>query len=303
MSGHTHEIQATQKGAERAFAFGIALNLGFAATEAGFGFIAGSLALLADAAHNLSDVLGLVLAWGAALLSQRQPSPRFTYGMRNSSIWAAMLNALLLLVVCGAMAWEAIQRFAEPKPVQSMTVIAVAAVGVVINTATALAFAKGKRHDLNVRGAYLHMAADAAVSLGVVLAGLLIMATGWLWVDPVVTCAIVVVIVLGTWGLLRDSVTLALSAVPARIDPAAVRSWLEELPGVTEVHDLHIWAMSTSEVALTAHLVMPEAQVSDQFYEQVAHELEHRFGIHHATLQLERGDMRNPCRLSPEHVV
>lgn len=303
MSVHTHEHRSAQKGAERAFAFGIALNLGFAATEAGFGFISGSLALLADAAHNLSDVLGLVLAWGAALLSQRRPSPRFTYGMRNSSIWAAMLNALLLLVVCGAMAWEAIQRFAEPKPVQSMTVIAVAAAGVVINTATALVFAKGKRHDLNVRGAFLHMAADAAVSLGVALSGLLIMATGWLWVDPVVTCAIVVVIVLGTWGLLRDSVTLALSAVPSRIDPAAVRSWLEELPGVTEVHDLHIWAMSTSEVALTAHLVMPEAQVSDQFYEQVAHELDQRFGIHHATLQLERGDMRNPCRLSPEHVV
>lgn len=303
MSGHTHGSPASQKGAERAFAFGIVLNLGFAATEAGFGFIAGSLALLADAAHNLSDVLGLVLAWGAALLSQRQPSPRFTYGMRNSSIWAAMLNALLLLVVCGAMAWEAIQRFAEPKPVQSMTVIVVAAVGVVINTATALAFAKGRRHDLNVRGAFLHMAADAAVSLGVALSGLLIMATGWLWIDPIVTCAIVVVIVFGTWGLLRDSVTLALSAVPSRIDPFAVRSWLEELPGVTQVHDLHIWAMSTSEVALTAHLVMPETQVSDQFYEQVAHELDQRFGIHHATLQLERGDMRNPCRLSPEHVV
>ena len=303
MSGHIHEKQATENSAERAFAFGIVLNLGFAATEAAFGFMAGSLALLADAAHNLSDVLGLVLAWGAALLSQRRPSPRFTYGMRNSSIWAAMLNALLLLVVCGAMALEAIQRFAEPKPVQSMTVIVVAAIGVVINTATALAFAKGQRHDLNVRGAFLHMAADAAVSVGVVLSGLLIMTTGWLWIDPTATCAVVVVIVIGTWGLLRDSISLALSAVPSRIDPIAVRTWLEKLPGVTEVHDLHIWAMSTSEVALTAHLVMPETQVSDQFYEEVAHKLDRRFGIHHATLQIERGDMRNPCRLSPEHVV
>lgn len=303
MSGHAHKSHGDPGGSVRAFALGVALNLGFALTEAGYGVYAGSLALLADAAHNLSDVLGLALAWGAALLSQRRPSARFTYGMRNSSIWAAMLNALLLLLVCGAMALEAIQRFAQPRPVAGMTVIVVAAIGVVINTVTALIFAKGQQHDLNVRGAFLHMAADAAVSLGVVLSGLLILATGWLWIDPLATCAIVVVIVVGTLGLLRDSVTLGLSAVPSRIDPIAVRSWLEKLPGVTETHDLHIWAMSTSEVALTAHLVMPQTQVSDHFYEQTAQELEQRFGIHHATLQVERGDARNPCRLSPEHVV
>ncbi|MBI2315667.1 MAG: cation transporter [Betaproteobacteria bacterium] len=303
MNGHTHEHRFTQARIERAFAIGIALNVGFAAAEAAFGFIAGSLALLADAAHNLTDVLGLVLAWGAALLAQRRPSPRFTYGMRISSIWAAMLNALVLLVVCGAMGWEAISRFTQPRPVQSLTVIAVAAVGVAINIATALAFARGRQHDLNVRGAFMHMAADAAVSLGVVVSGMLTLATGWLWLDPLATLAIVVVIVFGTWGLLRDSVSLGLNAVPSRIDPAVVRAWLEALAGVTEVHDLHIWAMSTSEVALTAHLVMPGAQVGDQFYEQVAHELEHRFGIHHATLQVERGDAGNPCKLSPEHVV
>ena len=248
-------------------------------------------------------MFGLALAWGAALLSQRRPSPRYTYGMRNSSIWAAMFNALLLLVVCGAIAWEAIQRFAQPKPVATMTVIVVAAIGVVINTATALIFAKGRQHDLNVRGAFLHMAADAAVSLGVVLSGLMMLATGWLWIDPLVTCAIIIVIVIGTLGLLRDSVTLGLSAVPSRIDPGAVRSWLEGLPGVTDTHDLHIWAMSTSEVALTVHLVMPQAPLSDHFYEQTAHELEHRFGIHHATFQVERGDARDPCRLSSDHVV
>ncbi len=301
MSPHTHE--PNQHGAERAFVFGIALNLGFAAIEAAFGLIAGSLALLADAAHNMSDVFGLVLAWGAARLSQRRPSPRFTYGMRTSSIWAAMLNSLLLLVVCGAMGWEAIHRFTQPRPVASTTVIVVAAIGVLINTMTAFALAKKQQQDLNVRGAFLHMAADAAVSLGVVFSGLLIAMTGWLWIDPLMTCVIVLVIVVGTWSLLRDSVSLGLNAVPSRIDPMAVRAWLQALPRVSEVHDLHIWAMSTSEVALTAHLVMPDAQLGDEFYEQVAHELDQRFGIHHTTLQVEHGDRNNPCRLSPEHVV
>ena len=190
-----------------------------------------------------------------------------------------------------------------PSAAAGMAVIVVAVIGVVINTVSALIFAKGQQHDLNVRGAFLHMAADAAVSLGVVLSGLLILVTGWLWVDPLATCAIVVVIVIGTLGLLRDSVTMGLSAVPSRIDPIAVRSWLEALPGVTEAHDLHIWAMSTREVALTAHLVMPQAQVGDHFYAQTGLELERRFGIHHVTLQVERGDARSPCRLSPEHVV
>jgi cobalt-zinc-cadmium efflux system protein len=241
---------------ERAFAWGVALNVGFVAAEVGFGLYADSLALLADAGHNASDVLGLLLAWAAERLGRRRPTARRTYGLRRSSILAALLNAALLLIAIGAIAWEAVQRLARPEPVAGGTIMAVAAAGVVVNAATALLFLSGRTSDLNVRGAFLHMVADAGVSVGVVLAGLGMRLTGWLWLDPTASLAVVAVIAVGTWGLLRESADLALDAVPEGIDPAAVRDYLRGLPGITELHDLHIWAMSTTETALTVHLVL-----------------------------------------------
>lgn len=287
----------------RAFSIGVALNLGFVLIEVFAGIVSNSLALLADAGHNFSDVLGLLIAWGAVLLSRRRPSARFTYGLRSSSIWAALVNALLLLVACGGIAWEAVRRLQEPAGVGGIVVIAVAAIGVVINTITALMLAHGRDRDLNLRAAYLHMAADAAVSLGVVLAGVLMMFTGWTWVDPAMSLVIVVVIVAGTMSLLRDSLHLALDAVPAGIDPAAVRTRLAGIAGVTAVHDLHIWAMSTTETALTAHLVVPDGTSGDDFHAQIDHALEHEFGIQHVTIQVERGSGAHPCKLAPDDVV
>lgn len=306
MHAHSHREhrahhQATQY--DRAFATGIALNVAFVAVEAAAGFWAGSLALLADAGHNFSDVLGLALAWGAAVLARRRPSARFTYGLRGSSIWAAVANAVLLLVACGALALEAVDRFGRAAPVPGAVLMIVAAIGIAVNTATALLFMKGSREDLNLRGAFLHMAADAAVSLGVLLAGLGIVLTGWTWLDPAVTLVIIAVIVASTWGMLRQSADLALSAVPAAIDPTEVRNYLAELEGVTEVHDLHIWAMSTREVALTAHLVMCEGHPGDAFFAKAAQGLHLRFGIEHPTLQIEIGDEAAPCKLAPDHVV
>ena len=279
----------------RAFVLGIALNLAFVAAEAVFGVRANSLALVADAGHNLSDVLGLALAWGANLLSARIPTPRRTYGLRRSSILAALLNAVILLTAIGAIAWEAIGRFRHPGPVSPGIVMAVAAIGVVINGVTALLFMRGRHSDLNIRGAYLHMAADAGVSVGVVLAGGVIAAAGWFWVDPVVSLSIVVLIAMGTWGLLRDSFNLALDAVPAGIDPTAINAYLRELPGVVAVHDLHIWAMSTTEVALTAHLVKPEVNDDDTLMARAAAHLHDALGIEHATLQIERGRSDRAC--------
>ncbi|HNH36549.1 MAG TPA: cation diffusion facilitator family transporter, partial [Rhodocyclaceae bacterium] len=261
-----------------------------------------SLALMADATHNLGDVLGLVLAWGASVLARRRPSERYTYGLRGSSILAALANAVILLLVTGGLAWEAMQRFDAPRPVEGGLMMAVAAVGVAVNGITAWLFAAGGKEDLNLRGAYMHMAADAAVSLGVVVAGALVMATGWGWLDPAVTLVVVAVIAAGTWGLLRDSLALALQAVPGGIEAAQVRSWLAELPGVTEVHDLHIWGMSTTETALTAHLVFPDGHPGDEFLGRVAHDIGHRFAIHHVTLQVELAD-GGPCALAPDHVV
>src|SRR3989338_6253095 len=259
--GHSH----APKDFGRAFAVGTALNLGFVVVEAAAGLITGSLALLADAGHNLSDVLGLLLAWGAAVLAKRAPSLRRTYGLRKGTILASLINAALLLVAVGAIAWEAVRRFADPQPIETGPVMIVAAVGIAINTATALMFMRGSKEDLNVRGAFLHMAADAAVSAGVVVAAFAMSLTHWLWLDPVVSLAIVAVIVLGTWGLLRDSLDLALDATPRGIDPGKVRDWLATRPGVSEVHDLHIWAMSTTENALTAHVVRPPGADPDQF--------------------------------------
>ncbi len=292
---HHHHHEHAPSNYNRAFAIGVALNVGFVAVEATFGILAGSLALLADAGHNLSDVLGLLLAWGAAYLVQRRPTRRRTYGWRKSSILAALFNAVILLVALGGIAWEAIRRFSHPAPVAGQTVIIVAAVGVVINTATALLFLSGRKHDLNIRGAFLHMAADAAVSVGVVAAGVAILLTGKTWIDPVVSLIITAIILVGTWGLLRDSFNLAMDAVPEGIDPQAVKDYLAGLPGVTGVHDLHIWAMSTTETALTAHLVKPHAEDDDELIEKISAELHDRFSIEHTTLQWERGQEINCC--------
>jgi cobalt-zinc-cadmium efflux system protein len=285
-SGHSH----APKDFGRAFAIGIALNLGFVAVEAVFGILANSTALLADAGHNLSDVIGLLIAWGAAVLAKRPPSERFTYGLRGTSILAALGNALLLIFACGAIAWEAVWRFANPEPVASLTVMIVAGAGILVNGFTAWLFMSGRKDDLNIRGAYLHMVADAGVSLGVVIAGAAILLTGWLWLDPLTSLAIVAVILWSTWGLLRDSIGLALAAVPSHIELAKVRAYFEALPGVTRVHHVHVWAMSTNEVALTAHLVMPGGHPGNDFYRRTAHDLQHRFGIAHPTLQIERGE-------------
>lgn len=286
----------------RAFAIGTALNLAFVAVEGAAGFYSGSVALLADAGHNLSDVLGLLIAWGGAELAKRPPSGRFTYGLRGSSILAALMNALLLLVASGAIAWEAIGRLMAPPPVQGTLMIVVAAVGILVNGFTAMLFASGRKGDLNIRGAFLHMAADAVVSAGVVAAGILILLTGALWIDPAISLVIVVVILWSTWGLLRDSLGMALQAVPPNIDAGAVRQALIGLPGVARVHDLHIWPMSTVESALTAHLVMPAGHPGDQFLFDLQHRLDHDFGIGHTTIQIEVGDGAN-CRLHGAHHV
>jgi len=288
---------------DRAFAIGVILNAGFVLVEWTFGVLANSLALIADASHNLGDVLGLLLAWGAAALARRRPSPRFTYGLRSSTILAALANAALLLVITGGIAWEAILRFRNPAHIDAPVVIWVAALGIAVNAGTALLFQSGYKRDMNVRGAYLHMAADAAVSLGVVIAGLLTLATGWGWLDPVMSLAIVAVILLGTWGLLRDATRLALHAVPEGVDPADVRRFLERQPGVEEVHDLHIWGMSTTETAMTAHLVMPGGYPGDAFIAEMADRMDRDFGIAHATLQVETGSGAQPCALAPDHVV
>ncbi len=271
----------------RAFAIGIALNTAFVLVEAGFGLWSGSMALVADAGHNLSDVLGLAVAWGASVMAARPATARFTYGYKASSILAALANAALLLVAMGAILVETVRRLFDPMRPEGWTMIAVAGVGILINAGTALMFARGRKHDLNIRGAYLHMVADALVSLGVVVAGGLILLTGALWIDPVTSLVIVAVIGWSTWGLLKDSVRMSLLAVPDSIDEALVRDYLAGLPGVAAVHDLHIWPMSTTETALTAHLVMPGGG-GDAFLAQVSQELEERFGIGHATVQVER---------------
>lgn len=271
----------------RAFLIGIGLNLAFVAIEAVYGFAANSMALLADAGHNLSDVLGLLIAWGAATLTRKPPTERFTYGFRKTSVLAALFNALFLLVAAGAIAYEAIRRFSDPQAVAGGTIMAVAAIGVVVNGITAWLFARGRKSDINIRGAFLHMAADAGVSAGVIVAGLVISRTGWLWLDPVASLVIVAFIFAGTWSLLRESVGMSLDAVPAGIDPGEVEMSLAAMPGVERVHDLHIWPMSTTEVALTCHLVVPAGKPGDALIEAAAGMLLERFGIDHTTLQIE----------------
>ncbi|HEU4536016.1 MAG TPA: cation diffusion facilitator family transporter [Polyangiaceae bacterium] len=297
--GHGHGHGALEG---RAFAVGTALNLAFVAIEFGYGLAAHSMALVADAAHNLGDVLGLLLAWAAAVLARRKPSPRRTYGLRSSTILAALANAVLLLMAVGAVSWEAFGRLREAGPVEGKTVLGVAAVGVLFNGASALLFVRGSKDDVNVRGAFLHLAADAAVSAGVVVAGGLIMVTGWAWLDPAVSLAVSAVVLAGAWSLLRDALNLALQSVPDRIDPDEVRRYLAGLPGVDEVHDLHIWAMSTTEVALTAHLVMPGASYHASFLHDAGRALHDKFRIDHATLQVEPSGAE-ACRHADEGVV
>lgn len=299
--GHSHSH--TQVDYNRAFIISVTLNSTFVIIEAVYGILANSLALLADAGHNLSDVLGLILAWIASLLARRPPTARRTFGLRRSSILAALLNASFLLVISGGIAWEAILRFREPAPVAGMTVIVVAAIGIAINTGSALMFLSGRDRDLNIKGAFLHLVADAAVSAGVVLVGIAIVLTGQLWFDPAVSLIVSAVIVAGTWQLFLEALNLVTDAVPAGIEPLAVRTYLAELPGVAEVHDLHIWAMSTTETALMAHLVIPNEHPGDAFLMEVAEGLHSRFSIEHTTLQIESGDPNYPCPQAPDDLV
>jgi len=284
-----------------AFALATALNIALVIIQAAYGVLAHSMALLADAGHNAGDVLALVLAWGSHAISQKHPTERYTYGFRSSSIIAALINATILLVVTGAIAWTALERLFAPQPVAGVTVMVVAAIAILINGAAAAVLSRGNTGDLNVYGAFLHLVADAAVSAGVVVAGLVILLTGWLWVDPVASLVISGVIVWSTWGLLRDAAKMSLQGVPPQIDPSAVRVYLQTLPAVAEVHDLLIWPMSTTETALTCHLVMPDGDPQPDFLDVVYVGLQQRFGIGHPTIQIERGD--RPCKLSSEHIV
>jgi cobalt-zinc-cadmium efflux system protein len=297
--GHHHHAPASFG---RAFAIGISLNLAFVVVEAAYGILGNSVALLADAGHNLSDVLGLVVAWAGSVLAARAPSTRFTYGLRRSSILAALANATFLMLAIGGLSWEALTRFTQPEPVHGVTVMIVAAIGVVINGLTAWLFASCSKGDINLRGAFLHMLADALVSVGVIAAGLVILLTGWNWLDPVVSLVINVVIVWGAWGLLSESLRMTMDAVPDAINPEAVRDFLLKQSGVVSVHDLHIWPMSTTETALTCHLVMPAGHPGDGFLHHVCDDLNHRFGIHHSTMQIEI-DPSTACALAPDSVV
>lgn len=294
-TGHHHAPTSYN----RAFVLGLLLNGGFVLTEVTFGWLANSVALIADAGHNLGDVLGLLLAWIASVLARRRPSARYTYGWRKSSVLAAFLNSILLLVATGSIVWESLQRLVNPGEVNGAIVIGVAAVGIAINAGTALMFFAGRKTDMNIRAAFQHMAADAMVSLGVVLAGMAILVTHWLWLDPAFSLLISVLIIFSTWGLLQDSFHLAIDGVPDSINEQVVRTYLSERAGVTQIHDLHIWSMSTAETALTAHLVMPGGHPGDGFLAQICQELRDRFGIHHATLQIEVGDVNYPCLLEP----
>ncbi len=291
--GHSH---ATNKSYGRAFALGIGLNVTFIAVEIIYGLIANSSALLADAGHNASDVLGLVFAWTAMWLASIKPRGKYTYGLRKTTILVSILNALLLFGAVAVIAWDAIGKFKNPEPVAGSQVMIVAAIGVVINTLTALLFMKGQKDDINIKGAFLHMAADAGVSLGVVVAGLLINLTGEQWIDPVTSFLIITVVLWGTWRLFTDSVDLALDAVPKHINLEKVREFLLAQKGVENIHDLHIWAMSTTKVALTAHLIIPEG-INDNFIGDLQHELEHEFGINHTTLQIENKSIEEDCEI------
>ncbi|MFC0685652.1 cation diffusion facilitator family transporter [Novosphingobium clariflavum] len=297
--GHHHSLPAN---VGRAFAVAVSLNLAFVIAEAAAGYLSDSMALLADAGHNLSDVLSLLLAWAASVLASRPPTERFTYGLKSSSILAAIANAALLWVAIGAILVETIRRFAEPAPVTGMTMIVVAAIGIAVNALSALLFAKGSKDDLNLRAAFVHLMADAAVSAGVVIAGVVILFTGWTVVDPIASLVITAVIAWSSWSLLRESLRMGMMAVPESIDIAAVRAFLESRAGVAQVHDLHVWPMSTTETALTAHIVMPGGQPGDDFLHTLAHDLDHRFKIGHPTIQIET-ESNAACALESAAVV
>lgn len=296
---HNHQISNYN----RAFAIGIMLNVIFVAIEAGYGVAAGSLALIADAGHNLSDVLSLLLAWGAGLLATKAATEKRTYGFRKVTVMASLASAILLLVAMGGITtWETIGRFFDPKPVDGMTVIVVAAIGVVINTITALLFVSGQKTDLNIRGAFLHMAADAGISLGVVVAGIIIMVTGWLLIDPLISLFIVAVILFSTWSLLRDSMNLAIDSVPEGIDIAEIKRYLASLENVSQIHDLHVWPMSTTEVALSVHLIIVDDPLKNDFLSKLQQGLHDRFSIEHSTIQIERKN-DDPCRLNKNECI
>jgi cobalt-zinc-cadmium efflux system protein len=287
----------------RAFAIAASLNITLVVAQVVFGVLANSVALIADAGHNLGDVLGLLLAWGAHGMARWQPTKRYTYGFRSASILAALFNGIVLMVATGAIGWEALRRLAGTTDVGGVTVMIVAAIGIVVNGVSAWLLMAGRKGDLNVRGAFLHLLGDAAISFGVVVAGAIIYLTGWNRLDPLASLVISALIVWGTWGVLREAIMMSLAAVPQGVDPSSVEGYLRSLPGVTEVHDLHIWAMSTTETAMTAHLVRPGAGLDDRLLHEICHELDHHFRISHATLQVEAGDTEHGCRLAPDHVI
>ncbi|MEH7413712.1 cation diffusion facilitator family transporter [Neobacillus drentensis] len=302
--GHSHEHghhHHTPANYGFAFGVGITLNIIFIIIEVIYGLLGDSLALLADAGHNLSDVLGLVIAWIAVWLGKKAPTIKRTYGFKKSSILAALFNAVFLLVAIGAIAWEAVQRFSSPAPVAGKTVIIVALIGIVINSITAFLFMSGRKNDLNIRGAYLHMVADAVVSLGVVVSGFIMLWSGWQWIDPLVSLVIAIVIFIGTWGLLSESLNLSLDAVPDGIDIQKLKTYLTNLPTVMEVHDLHVWGMSTTEPALTVHLVRSDITDNDQLLQRVSKELHDQFGIEHTTVQIEKGTFS--CSQAPADTI
>jgi cobalt-zinc-cadmium efflux system protein len=293
--GHDHHHDITNY--NRAFAIGILLNVVFVAIEAGYGVYADSLALIADAGHNLSDVVSLLLAWGASVLATRAATEHRTYGFRKATIMASLLSAIMLMVVLGGITWEAIGRLFNPEPVKGQTVIVVAAIGVVINTLTALLFVKGQKHDLNIRGAFLHMAADAAVSLGVVIGGVFIVFTGTVWIDPLISFAIVAVIFISTWHLLLDSVNYAIDAVPKNIDLAGIKQYFASIERIDSIHDLHVWPLSTTEIALTVHIVVTDQSLDNDFLVNIQNHLHDHFGIEHATIQVENSISDSTCHL------
>ncbi|WP_299203458.1 cation diffusion facilitator family transporter [uncultured Amphritea sp.] len=295
--GHSHQVANYN----RAFAIGIALNIIFVVIEVIYGSLSESLALIADAGHNLSDVFSLLLAWGASYLARKAATEKRTYGLRKATVMASLGSAILLLIALGGIAWEAFGRFSNPTPVEGMTVIVVAAIGVVINTLTALLFFSGQKDDLNIKGAFLHMAADAVVSLGVVIAGLFILFNGWLWIDPVISLIIVAVILVGTWGLLKDSMNYALDAVPDSVDIPALKQYLNGLDSVERIHDLHVWPLSTTEIALTVHLVVSDSKPDNHFLRNQQQHLHDHFGIDHSTIQIESAKEEQRCMLDNRH--
>ena len=301
-SGHGHSHAHAPKDFGPAFAIGTLLNIGFVGVEVVYGVFSNSMALVADAGHNLGDVLGLLMAWMAAVLARRVPSQTHTYGLRRGTILAALANAMLLLVTVGAIAVESVRRLLHPEPVAGVTVMVVAALGIAVNGLTAWLFASGRKGDINLRAAFLHMAYDALVSLGVVIAGGIILMTGWTRLDPLVSLAVAGVILMGTWSLLRDSLGMAMDAVPAKLNLDEVGSFIRRQPGVAAIHDLHIWPISTTETALTCHCVMPGGHPGDRMLAQLCHDLQDRFGIAHSTIQIEV-DEGIACTLEPDHVV